>query len=378
MNILTIDTAKILSNLEVIRTTAGSAEVIPVLKANAYGMDLHMLADLLRAHGIRRFAVGDPLDAQKLRDWGFQEEEILVLRSTTSPTDIRTILHACATATVGSYDAAVALNGMAEAEGMACDVHIKIDTGLGRYGFTPNELERVLAVFRYLTSLNVTGMFTQYANAATSRKKTQAQHDAFMQMVDKVRQAGFQPGMLHASDSEGLFYAKAPNLDAVRIGSALTGRIRARGEYGLQPVGRLESAVAEINWLPKGATIGEGSDYVTKQAMEVAIIPVGYADGFLLQPIRCDFRLGSRLRHALRVLFGRSRYYVNVGGKRARIIGRVGATHTTVDATGLNLSPGTAAWFEVDPVFVPERIPRRYTTPPPVMPENAADYVIED
>ena len=157
MNILTIDTAKILSNLDVVRTAAGSAEVIPVLKANAYGMDLHMLADLLRNKGIRRFAVVEPLDAQKLRDWGFQEEEILVLRSTTSPADISIILQACATATVGSYDAAVALNGMAEAEGMACDVHIKIDTGLGRYGFTPNELERVLAVFRYLTSLNVTG-----------------------------------------------------------------------------------------------------------------------------------------------------------------------------------------------------------------------------
>ena len=235
-----------------------------------------------------------------------------------------------------------------------------------------------MAVFRYLTSLNVTVMFTQYANSATNRKKTQAQYDAFMQMVEKVRQAGFQPGMLHASDSEGLFFAKAPCLDAVRIGSALTGRIRARGEYGLQPVGRLESAVAEINWLPKGATIGEGGDYVTKQAMEVAIIPVGYADGFLVQPTRCDFRLGARFRHALRVLFGRSRYYVNVGGKRARIIGRVGATHTTVDATGLNLSPGTSAWFEVDPVFVPERIPRRYTAPPPVMPENTAEYAIED
>ncbi len=370
MNILTIDTAKILSNLEVVQKEAGSAEVIPVLKANAYGMDLHKLADLLRGKGVRRFAVVDPVDAQKLRNWGFQEEEILVLRSTTSPEDIRIILQACATATVGSYDAAVALNGMAEAEGMACDVHIKIDTGLGRYGFTTNELERVLAVFRYLTSLNVTGMFTQYANAATSRKKTQAQYDAFMSVVEKVRQAGFHPGMLHASDSEGLFYAKAPRLDAVRIGSALTGRIRAKGEYGLQPVGRLESSIAEINWLPKGATIGEGSDYIAKQAMEVAIIPVGYADGFLVQPVRCDFRIAARLRHMIGVLFGRSRYYVNVGGKRARIIGRVGANHTTVDATGLNLAPGTPAWFEVDPVFVPERIPRRYTDLLPNMPEN--------
>lgn len=378
MNILTIDTQKILSNLDVVLNAADSAEVIPVLKANAYGMDLHKLALLLRERGIRRFAVAEPTDALKLRDWGFHEEEILVLRSTTSQEDIRTILQACATATVGSYDAAVTLNGMAEAEGISCDVHIKIDTGLGRYGFTPTELERVLSVFRYLTSLNVTGMFTQYANASTSRKKTRAQFDVFMDMVEKVRQAGFHPGMLHASDSEALFFARAPKLDALRIGSALTGRIRARGEYGLQPVGRLESAVAEINWLPKGATIGEGGDYITKKAMEVAIIPVGYADGFLVQPLRFDFRLGARFRHAVRVLMGKSRYYVNVGGKRARIIGRVGPTHTTVDATGLKLSPGTPAWFEVDPIFVPERIPRRYTDLPPSITENPAESANED
>ena len=361
MNILTIDTTKILHNLDRAQEAAGSAQVIPVLKSNAYGLDLHKMAALMRSQGIRRFAVSDPSDAQKLRNWGFQEEEILVLRSTTSPEDIRLILQSCATATVGSYDAAVALNGMAEAEGMVCDIHVKIDTGMARYGFTPNELERVLAVFRYLTSLNVTGMFTQYANSATNRKKTEAQHQIFMEVVEKVRQAGFHPGLLHAADSEGLFYAGVPTLDAVRVGSALTGRIRAKGDYDLQPVTRLESAVAEINWIPKGTPVGEGGDYVSKKAMELAIIPVGYTDGLLLQPQRCDFNLRARLGHALRVLFGRSRYYVNIGSKRARIIGRIGPTHTAIDATGLNLSPGTPVWFDIDPMFVPARIPRQYT-----------------
>lgn len=378
MNILTIDTAKILSNLEVVQKAAGNADVIPVLKANAYGMDLHQMATLLQSRGVRRFAVTEPADAQRLRNWGFHEEEILVLRSTTCEEDVRTLLSACATATVGSYDAAVALNGMAEAQGMVCDVHIKIDTGMGRYGFAAGELDRVVAVYRYLTSLNVTGMFTQYANSATSRKKSKAQFEAFLSVVDKVRQAGFQPGMLHASDSDALFYARVPNLDAVRIGTAITGRTDASGEYGLMPVGRLESAVAEIRWLPKGSGVGEGSDFITKHPMRVAIIPVGASDGFLVERTRCDFRFCSRFRHAMQVLLGGKSHFVNVGGKRARIIGRVGITHTTVDVSEMDCAPGTPAYFDVDPMFVPDRIPRRYTDVAPLQPEGEDSVANQD
>ena len=187
--------------------------------------------------------------------------------------------------------------------------------------------------------------------------------------MEKVRQAGYQPGMLHASDSDALFYARVPNLDAVRIGSAITGRTDAAGDYGLMPVGRLESAVAEVRWLAKGSGVGEGSDFITKHPIRVAIIPVGASDGFMVERTRCDFRFGSRLRHAMQVLLRRRSHFVNVGGKRARIIGRVGISHTTVDVSELDCNPGTPAYFDVDPMFVPDRIPRRYTDVAPIPPE---------
>ena len=157
MKTLVVEKSKIRANLEVIKDQAGKAQVIAVLKANAYGLGLLEMAGLCREAGIRRFAVTEPEEAMRLRDWGFGEEEILVLRSTANEEEVKKILQAGATATVGSYDAALALNGLAESQGMVCDVHIKVDTGMGRYGFLPTEIDRILSVYRYLTNLNVTG-----------------------------------------------------------------------------------------------------------------------------------------------------------------------------------------------------------------------------
>ena len=114
MKRLVIEEEKIIHNLEVIGEKSGGAPLIAVLKANAYGLGMLPMADLLRRQGVKRFGVTEPEDAVALRDGGFLDEEILMLRSTAVKEDIEKILSSTATAAIGSYDAAVALNGMAE------------------------------------------------------------------------------------------------------------------------------------------------------------------------------------------------------------------------------------------------------------------------
>lgn len=364
MTTLTVEKSKIFANLEVIRAAAGDAQLIAVLKANAYGLDLRQMAALLREQEVRRFAVTDPQDAVNLREWGFTEEEILVLRSTALEEDIRRILDAGATATVGSYDAAVALSGMAEKENMLCDVHIKIDTGMGRYGFAPNELDRILSVYRFLSNLSVTGMYTHFANAFRDKKKTQAQYDALVEVAEKVRAAGFDPGLLHAANSAGLLFCRVPALDAVRIGSAIGGRMTAKGEFGLQKTGRLESAVCEVRWLQKGAAVGYGSAFTCKRPTRIAVIPVGSTDGILLEKGRDSLRFRDCFRAALGAMAAPlrgKRPTVAIGGKRARILGHIGLNHTVADVTDLDCNVGAAAVFDVSPIYVPAGIPRVYT-----------------
>ncbi len=233
MTRLVIEKDKIVHNLQVIREKAGGGELIAVLKADAYGLGLLPMAGLLREQGVRRFGVTEPRDAARLREAGFVEEEILMLRSTSLREDIQIIVDSLATAAVGSYDAAVALSGAAEEQGTALDVHLEIDTGMGRYGFMPSEIERILSIYRYMGSLNVTGMFTHFPSAFSNKKATLAQQQALLDTAAKVRQAGFEPGMLHAANSAALFHCGLPPLDGVRVGSAISGRTTGRGETGL-------------------------------------------------------------------------------------------------------------------------------------------------
>ena len=363
MKVLVVEKAKIMNNLERIKEASGRLPIIAVLKSNGYGLGLRQISELLREQGVRRFAVSEPRDAVLLRDWGCTEEEILILRSTSNEEDIKQILTACATATVGSHDAAVALNGLAEKEGVTCDVHIKVDTGMGRYGFDPTELERILAVYRFMPNLNVTGLYTHFPCAFKSRKKTQAQCDVLIDIAGRIRQAGMEPGLVHAANSAALFACKLPALDAVRPGSSIGGRMTCRGDYGLQKTGRLECAVAEVRWLPKGRTIGYGSAYTTRKPTRIAILPVGTFDGFMVEKARDSFRFAESVRYALGSLASfvrRKHFAVMINGRRARVLGHVGVNHTTVDVTDIDCAPGDTAVFDVSPMFVPESIERRY------------------
>ena len=139
MKSLVIDKRVIRNNIKAIKDRADGAAIYADLSANAYGMGLWEVAQLLRDEGIRNFVVSDPKDAALLRKNGFTEERLMMLRSTADPVELTELIDLGVICTVGSYDAAVALNGIAEARGTVCEVQIKIDTGLGRYGFDPSE-----------------------------------------------------------------------------------------------------------------------------------------------------------------------------------------------------------------------------------------------
>ena len=234
MKYLLVEKSKLIANLGRIRDRAGKARIIAVLKANGYGLGLIQMARFLQEQGVRMFAVTDPSEARRLRQAGCADEEILVLRSTTNEQEIREILEVGATAAIGSYDAAVALNGVAEQLGMSCDVHIQINVGMGRYGFDPAELDRVLSVYRFLPCLHVTGIFTHFPRAYQDKDVTAAQCQVFLDVVQKLRDSGCEPGMIHAANSAALFYCNLPELDGVRVGSALTGHRAAMAHQGTE------------------------------------------------------------------------------------------------------------------------------------------------
>jgi alanine racemase len=353
---------KIAKNVALARKKAGKTEIYAVLKSNAYGYGLDKLAAELRTNGIRRFAVTEPKDALKLRAAGFLDEEILIIRSTACESDIKDIIKATATAGIGSYDAAVLLNSLAAEEGIVCDAHIKIDTGLGRYGFEPNEIDRIMSIFRFMPNINVTGMYSHYSDPK-NKKRCMAQLEAFQSVVSKIREAGFDPGMLHIDASVSFVKGHTELLDAVRLGSALTGHNPILHSAGFMPVASFEAEVSEVRWLPKGHPVGYSNAYVTKRPVKVAYIPVGYYDGFMVGKKDDIFSFRAKAGRFVRAglaLLKPQKAYVLINDKKCKVLGHVGMNHIAVDVTNTECNPGSTAILPTTPFFVHPSIPRNY------------------
>jgi len=362
MKTLVVETGNLRHNASLVLKRAENTAVYGVLKGDAYGLGLIETARILRDEGITRFAVTEPEDGVRLRGEGFIDEEILMLRSTSDSGEIEQMLEHGITATVGSYDAAVALNGLAEQHGTAATAHIKIDTGMGRYGFLPNETDKVISLYKYMPNLAITGIFTHLHSAFKSEKSVRAQLYVFETVLQRLRSEGIELGTVHAAGSSALFRYDFARYDAVRVGSAFCGRLAGKQAYGLLKVGHIESQITELRWLPKGSTVGYGAVYQTRRPTKIAVIPVGYHDGYCIEKAHDSFRLRDVVLYCLiniKKLFGGGRMYMRIGGEKARVLGHVGLTHTVADVTEISCGAGDTAILNVNPLYV-HGMARRY------------------
>jgi len=364
MKYLIVEKEKVSSNAQVLKKRAGGVFIYGVLKGDGYGLGLVQMAGILRNEGISRFAVADPADAVTLREAGFLDEEILVLRSTCIERDVRLILEAGATATVGSYEAAVVLNAIASEQNTVVDAHIEVDTGMGRYGFQPGETDKILSVYRYMPSVNITGTYTHFNRAFKSVKYINKQLQIFNNVVAQIKAAGLDPGILHAANSAALFRCPEAKLDAVRVGSAFLGRMPGtRGDVGLKKVGYIECPCVETRWIARGSQVGYGAAFKARRPMRIAIVPVGYSDGVLAEKARDTWRCPDVMRvcgSMVKGWFSRRRVYAAVGAARAPVIGHVGMQHAVLDVTEVACVAGDAVRFEVNPLISGMMLPRKY------------------
>lgn len=116
---------------------------------------------------------------------------------------------------------------------------MKIDTGMGRYGFLPREMDKILSVYQYMDGIAVSGIYTHFACAFLSEKKTREQYEQFRYVVDQIAGKGFETGEPHCCNSAAFFRWPDMHMGGVRIGSAWLGRMSARGNFGLRPGGLL-------------------------------------------------------------------------------------------------------------------------------------------
>ncbi len=346
MRRLVIERSAVKNNLSVIKKKAQGITIYGVLSGNGGGAGAVPLARLLRDMGIGHFAVTEVSEAQALRKAGFVDEEILMLRSTTNQEELEQLLDLNAVCTISSVDTGIALNAQAERRATVASAHIQVDTGMGFGGFLVSEPEKILLAYRSLPNVALEGVYTQIHAVKPDDPTAAAQLKQFHEVLESIRAAGFETGTVHAAGSFSLLHNQDALLDGVRAGSAILGRCRRTRDDGLKTVGYGEAPLLEVRWLPKGHTLGVDRPITLRKATRVAVLPVGYQNGFGVQRPR-----STGFWSSIRRWWKNRRRYVKVNGHKARILGSIGATETILNVTSLKCSAGDTAVFEIDPLF---------------------------
>lgn len=293
-------------------------QAIGVVKGNAYGLGMLEAVKALKEEGCLRFAVATPDEALKLRENGINDP---VLVMGPSPVEAATALvQANIAATLTDMGFAYAMSRAALALGKYAHLHLKVDTGMGRIGFLPQEIPRVLDELLPLPALDIEGVFTHFSTADEIRLDfTQEQFRRFGEALESLRTHRLGIRLRHVCNSAALIRCPQMHLDAVRPGVILYGMWPSAyvpHPFPLRPTFQVKTAVAVIRDLPPGFGVGYSMRYVTRGYEKIAVLPIGYRDGY---PHNLSAGKGSVL----------------IRGKRFPIVGAICMDQMMVDVTSL-------------------------------------------
>ena len=349
-----VDRKALAENIIKLREKAGSVAVYGVIKGNGYGLGLIPMAEILRENGVCRFAVTEPEDVSALRRAGFLDEEILMLRATCIPSELDSLIRDDAVLTISDMDCAQAISTAAQSAGKNARCHIKVDTGMGRYGFHPGETDSAAAVFK-LPGIEISGIYTHFHSAFCNEAETKKQFSDFTAFCARLTELGLDPGLRHCCNSSAFVRHPEMYLDGVRLGSALLGRLSCEDPIGLNRIGWCESCVEQKHTLPAGHGVGYGAPWHAGRPTVTAVCGVGYYNGFDAGIADDIFRFRDCVRMglgALRSFLTKKAIYVTVNGKPARVLGHIGMVQTIVDVTDIPCAPGDPVRLEINPLRV--------------------------
>lgn len=308
-------------NLRLVRGAAPGRKILAVVKADAYGHGVVPVAQRLQAEGVDGFGVALAEEGLELREAGI-DRAILVLNGINGGAH-RDIITAGLTPVL--YDLSEAGAFESVSDGRPIDVHLKVDTGMGRLGVPLGELSNFLRDLRRFPSIRIAGLMTHLSTADSDPQYVAEQLAGFAQGQGLVRRFGHEPSVLHAANSAALFRHPETHFDWVRPGLALYGYPGSDTiDAPLQPALRWRTEVLRMRTLQVGESAGYGRSFRASTETLLATIPVGYGDGLL--------RSAS------------NRAQVLIRGARCPIVGNIAMDLTTVDVSAV---PGVAVGDEV-------------------------------
>jgi alanine racemase len=301
------------------------SQILAVVKSNAYGHGMVEVSKVVLKNGASWLGVDKIEDAVELRKAKIVEP-ILIMGPIIDDLDsIEEGIREDVTFTISSLEQARTLFSMARKLQKKANVHIKVDSGMNRYGLTQAEVIEEMQKIKKVPKLHLQGIYSHLAEA-DNRDKTATfkQIGIFQEIIMHLEKEGMLFPIKHIANSGAALGIPSAQLDMCRLGIVIYGLFPSpelKSFFDLRPSLEYKTKVAQIKRVGGSVKIGYGGSYTTKRPSLLAIIPIGYADGI-------DRGLSS---------LGK----VLVGGKRANMVGRICMNATIIDITDISgVKPG--------------------------------------
>ncbi len=304
-------------NMKNIRARAKSKELFAVVKADAYGHGAVEAAPVLLENGATRLAIAVLSEGVELRKAGI-ECPIMIL-GYTPETLIADVLEYDLEPTLFSYEYAEKLSKAAAAAGKTVKIHIKVDTGMGRIGFLPNEESVAEAVkISKLPNLEIEGLFSHFSTADELNKEySNYQYKNYTWFLEKLLENGVKINIRDIDNSAAIMDLPETNLDGVRPGIIMYGYYPSdevdKSVLDIKPVMTLKACLLHVKTLEEGQYIGYGRKFKTERKSVIGTIGIGYADGYT------------------RMLSKKAKVIIN--GKFAPVVGNICMDQCMIDLT---------------------------------------------
>ena len=311
-------------NISIIKKEVEPKILLGVVKANATGHDLLSISRILMDEGIKRLAVTTVEEGVYLRNNGIHVP-ILVLGSAL-PDQAKEIVDYDLTATISAEPLLFELSKLAVKNNKTVSVHLKIDTGLHRFGILSEDAVPFCKEMYHLPNIKWEGIYSHFSNADIADwETTDQQFNLFNNVIDELARFGFTFQIKHIGGTAVMF-SKEYHPDMVRVGIGLFGYppIDNDNFKKLKPVLTVKSKIVQIKHLPKGTPIGYGGNYITSKNEKIALIPLGHSNGYKRGYAKDGYAL--------------------VNGKKAKIVGAISLDQALLNVTDIeNVSVGDEA-----------------------------------
>ncbi|HUI07636.1 MAG TPA: alanine racemase [Verrucomicrobiae bacterium] len=317
-----VDLGALRHNVAAIRRRIGpNVELMAVVKADAYGHGLAQVGGTLMQCGVDAFAVANLSEALVLRQIGGSGWPILLFGSAL-PFEVAKMVEQNITPTISTLDEAHLFENEVRRRGLTADVHVEVDTGMGRVGFWHEDAAANLFRLGVLQHLRVAGLYTHFPSADENLDETRRELGLFQKVVAQLETNGLKIPLLHAANSAAVLNLPEAALNMVRPGLLLYGiapdaphapALQRSDEF--VPALSFKARVAYVKPVAAGRTISYGQTFTARKPMKIATVTAGYADGFS--------------RHLS------NKAHVLIGGARCPVVGRVTMDQIMVDVTAL-------------------------------------------